>query len=642
ATPGGERLLHSVKFPLRDTGGRRFVASITMDVTEQSRSEAQLQFVTDTMSAAVIRCDAFTRILWVNRVYCHWMKRDTSDIVGRPLVEVIGERAMEEIRPHIDAVLSGERPSYERLADFPGLGRRWVAATYTPTFGNSAEPNGWISVVYDIHERRETQEQLGILLDALPMAVLRVNRDETYEWVNAIYAQWLGMPARDIVGRRLDQVMSPDQLRALRPHIERVLAGEQVPYERLAHLRGLGERWVRGVFTPIRDSRGRVSSWVVITADVQEEKRLERALREADRRKDEFIATLAHELRNPLAPIRNAVGLLAANGGTGADAQWGRAVIERQVDQMSRLIDDLLDIARISSGKLLLRRQRVALKEVLDIAMETSQPHIESARHRLAVRQEAGEITVDADPTRLAQVFSNLLNNAAKYTPPGGSIGLDVTRQGAEAIVCVTDNGMGFPPSLAAVIFEPFSQWAGPEHARAGLGLGLALVRAIVQLHGGSVTAASLGEGRGSRFEVRLPIAGAAAQPAAAPGKPEKRAPRLRVMVADDNRDAADSLSRLLALYGHEVRVAYDGLSAIELAREFSPLVAVLDIGMPGVNGYDVARRLREQHGRSLKLIALTGWGQQADRKQAADAGFDHHVTKPIDPRVLNEMICEL
>jgi CheY-like chemotaxis protein/two-component sensor histidine kinase len=367
---------------------------------------------------------------------------------------------------------------------------------------------------------------------------------------------------------------------------------------------------------------------------------MEQALREADRRKDQFIATLAHELRNPLAPIRSAVEIQARADASEADRAWSRGVIERQVAHMSRLIDDLLDMARISRGKLLLRRERVTIAAVAAAALETSRPAIDAGGHRLVTRMSAADAVLEADPTRLAQVLSNLLNNAAKYTAPGGVIELHADQVGGEAVIAVLDNGMGFPPEVARELFEPFAQWAPAAQSAAGLGIGLSLVRGIVELHGGTISAASEGPGRGSRFEVRLPLAAAAEAPAPAAPAAEPVAPRgLRVMIADDNRDAADSLCRILALYGYEARAAYDGASAIELCESFQPHVAVLDIGMPVRNGYDVARHLRTRRGRDLRLIALTGWGGDGDVQRAREAGFDGHLTKPVDPGTLNEMI---
>ena len=520
--PGGERRLFSTKFPLRDPDGRRYVASITVDVTDTKRAEEELQLVTDTMSAAIVRCAADTRILWANRVYCQWMGRSFDDLVGRPLAEVIGQTGLDEIRGHITAVLRGEQVRYERRVDYPALGRRWLGAVYSPTLDGEGRASGWVAVVYDIEDRKAMEE----------------------------------------------------------------------------------------------------------------------ALAQANRRKDEFLATLAHELRNPLAPIRNAVAILDRHGELPPPLEWSRGVIERQVEQMARLIDDLLDIARISSGKLLLRRRPVTLASVIELALETSRPHIESARHRLAVRLDADDVWIDADATRLAQVFANLLNNACKYTPPGGDIRLSAEREGDTLAVLVQDSGIGFPPEAAAELFEPFSQRASAEHSAGGLGIGLALVRGIVALHGGSVGAASEGAGKGSRFVVRLPLASTRSTISSRDSRQgTTKARGVRVIVADDNRDSADTLSRILTLYGHEVRVAYDGASAVELAREYRPRVAILDIGMPLLNGYEAARRLRAALGAAVTLIAATGWGQESDRRRAADAGFDHHLTKPVDPEALDAIL---
>jgi CheY-like chemotaxis protein/two-component sensor histidine kinase len=373
--------------------------------------------------------------------------------------------------------------------------------------------------------------------------------------------------------------------------------------------------------------------------DIHERRTMADALAEANRRKDEFIATLAHELRNPLAPIRNAVAILGRHGELAPELEWSRGVIDRQVEHMARLIDDLLDVARISSGKLLLRRRAATLASLIEAALETSRPHIEAARHRLSVRLAAGDAWLDADRTRLAQVFANLLNNAAKYTPPGGAISISAEREDGWLAVAVEDSGIGFPPEAAAELFEAFSQRASAEQVGGGLGIGLALVRGIVELHGGSVRGESEGIGRGSRFVVRLPLAGVPSQQSRRTIEENAPAQGIRVLVADDNRDAADSLARILELYGHEVRVAYDGATALEIARDYRPRAAVLDIGMPLVNGYEAAKRLRDALGDALTLIAATGWGQEADRRRAAEAGFDHHLTKPVDPQALNEIL---
>jgi signal transduction histidine kinase/ActR/RegA family two-component response regulator len=421
-----------------------------------------------------------------------------------------------------------------------------------------------------------------------------------------------------------------------------VLQGEQVKYERLADFPGLGRRWLSAVLAPVLDASGHPEGWVAITADVHDRKLAEEALREADRRKDDFLATLAHELRNPLAPIRNATAILGRKGPLDPEIAWSREVIVRQVDQMSRLIDDLLDIERIARGKFLVRKERVLLERAIDMALEMSRPYITAAGHRLSVLMPSERVFLDADPARLAQVFSNLLNNAAKFTEPRGSIGLSATLEGNAVAVTVEDSGIGFAPEVALQLFKPYSQIT-QERSRGGLGIGLSLVQGIVSLHGGTVQALSAGPGKGAQFIVRLPLAlpGGAQEADAGAEQPGPVAGGLRVLVADDNRDAADSLRHVLALYGHAVEVAYDGVAALEAALRFEPGIAVLDIGMPGASGYEVARRLRNEYGERMILIALTGWGQEHDRRRALEAGFDHHLTKPVDPAELHDLLVE-
>ncbi len=454
------------------------------------------------------------------------------------------------------------------------------------------------------------------------------SRDLKYVWVNRRCADWLAMRPEEIAGRPIGEVIGDESLADILPFIERALAGEHVQFERLVRYKGLGERWVRHHFSPTSDGRG----WIAM-------------LQEADRRKDEFLATLAHELRNPLAPIRNAVAILGKKGPLDPELSWSREVIDRQVDQLSRLIDDLLDIARIASGKLVIRKERIPLERAIDMALETSRPNINAAGHRLSVLLPSERVTVEGDAARLAQVFSNLLNNAARYTEAGGEIALSAEAHEGEVVVSVEDNGIGFPAEAGARLFQPFSQLTASEgRAHGGLGIGLSLVHGIVALHGGSVEARSAGPGRGSEFIVRLPLpsfASAIQEPQAQPGKASSAAPGMRVLVADDNRDAADSLQRILALYGYDVQVAYDGAEALAASETFRPHVAVLDIGMPGQSGYDVARALRDKLGSGVKLIALTGWGQEGDRRRAMEAGFDFHLTKPIDPGLLNDLIAQ-
>jgi signal transduction histidine kinase len=353
--------------------------------------------------------------------------------------------------------------------------------------------------------------------------------------------------------------------------------------------------------------------------------------RERDnRRKDEFLAMLAHELRNPLAPIRNSVQLMRMTGARGGAGEvW--EMLDRQVGHMVRLVDDLLEVSRFTRGKIELRRAPVELAAVIAAALEASQPLIEASRHRLSVTLPPEPLVVDADPTRLAQIFSNLLNNAARYTDAGGRIELAARREDAMAVITIADNGMGIDAASLPRMFELFAQ--GSERGHAGLGIGLTLARSLAEMHGGSVSAASEGPGRGSVFTVRLPLsaerAGAAstlAHAAAAPGAPA------RVLVVDDNRDAADTLGALLQVLGAEVHVVNDGEAAIQAFSAFRPEVIFLDLGMPGMDGFEVARRLRERAEASgATLIALTGWGQEKDRQATRAAGFRHHLVKPVD-----------
>jgi len=369
----------------------------------------------------------------------------------------------------------------------------------------------------------------------------------------------------------------------------------------------------------------------------------EQALRETDRRKDEFLATLAHELRNPLAPIRQAALISQATAATDAQKRWSHEVITRQVQHMSLLLDDLLDVSRITRGTLELRKKRTELASVIDAAVETARPVIDSKRHRLEITTAPERIHFEADPLRIAQVLSNLLTNAAKYTDPEGTIRLTALRDGDTIEITVSDTGIGLSADSLPDVFRMFSQ-VKSHHDRSdgGLGIGLALARGLVTLHGGTIQAQSKGLGHGSQFTVRLPL-GASAEPSSdAPpaGDTVPSAAGRRVLVADDNRDAAESLAMLLRMDGHDVSVATDGTEAVALFARIQPDFAILDIGMPGLNGYEVARRMRKDaKERPLRLIAVTGWGQQADKALAFAAGFDHHFTKPLEPDKLLDLL---
>jgi len=372
--------------------------------------------------------------------------------------------------------------------------------------------------------------------------------------------------------------------------------------------------------------------------------RLLEELRNTDRRKDEFLATLAHELRNPLAPIRNALQIMALTDER-AGLEQARTLMERQLGQLVRLIDDLLDVSRITMGKLELRKERVTLASILESAVETSLPWIEAAGHTLHVATTPEPVFLDADPVRLAQVFSNLLNNAAKYTERGGRIDVEIARRGGEVVVTVSDTGTGIPAEALPSIFDMFAQVdRSLERTQGGLGIGLTLVKRLVDMHRGRVEVRSEGRGKGTQVTVTLPAV-AASQAAESLSKRKFGATKygFRILVADDNIDAADSLALMLRMMGNQVRTVHDGAQAIEEAEVFRPDLALLDIGMPRVSGYDAARSIRAQRwGARMVLVALTGWGQDEDKRRAREAGFDRHFTKPVSPAELEKLLALL
>jgi PAS domain S-box-containing protein len=397
---------------------------------------------------------------------------------------------------------------------------------------------------------------------------------------------------------------------------------------------------------PMRDDEGRVSGWAGINLDVSRMKKTEDALREADRRKDDFLATLAHELRNPLAPIRHAAKLLGLKGLDPTQSQAARDIISRQVTRMALLLDDLLEVSRITRGRLELRKSRTTLAELVKAAVETSRPLIDAKGHEFLVDVPDVAVEMEVDALRLSQALSNLLTNAAKYTDPGGRVVLQAQCVEGAVVFTVTDTGIGVAASALPTIFDMFSQVdSAIDRSEGGLGIGLALVKGLVLLHGGTVEAASGGPGKGSTFTIRLP-AECQRQPSG-PLTPSESAapdsgPRGRILVVDDNRDAASSLAMVLGSAGHAVQIAHTGEEALTTGLAMEPDVVLLDIGLPDINGYDVARRIRHSAwGRGVLLMALTGWGQKEDVERAHGAGFDLHLTKPADPERIERLVEE-
>ena len=505
-------------------------------------------------------------------------------------------------------------------------------------------------------ELQRTQEALRASEERLDLAQ-RAGHIGTFDWNirsgtvtwSATKEELYGLPAGGFGGRYEDwfQTVHPDDRERAEAERHQAIAERTELNSEFRIIRPDGQtRWMLSKGKVFYAGDGAPLRMIGVSLDITERKRTEDELRDADRRKDEFLATLAHELRNPLAPMRNAVQVLKVKGPRHPELDWALGILDRQARLMARLLEDLLDVSRISRNRLELRRERVELAVVWEAALETSRPVIEAGNHEITVTLPSEPIQLEADPVRLAQVFANLLNNAAKYTEKGGRIQLTGERHGDHVVVTVKDTGIGIAADALPRIFEIFSQ-ANPALGRShsGLGIGLSLAKGIVELHDGTIEARSEGPGRGSEFVVRLPVAAATSVRELAHAVDEE--PRTvitrRILIVDDNEDSVESLAILLRTMGHEVVSAYDGEQALAAADATRPDVVLLDIGMPKLNGYDTCRRLREQPwGQRIFFIALTGWGQEQDRRRTKEAGFDLHVVKPVDSAVLMKLLTSL
>ncbi|HEY5863135.1 MAG TPA: ATP-binding protein, partial [Casimicrobiaceae bacterium] len=518
----------------------------------------------------------------------------------------------------------------------------------TTSSSRSARASCWRASPHDSSSAATRAERAGLASlfaqTPVPTAVLR-GPDLVFDLANDAYRAMVG--GRDVQGKALlDTLPEMREFATLlqavmqtgRPHV-----GHEVPL-RLDAGNSAPEAYFSYMFAPLRDERGGVEGVIALWNEVTEQVRARESLRDADRRKDEFLAILSHELRNPLAPLRNSLHLLRMKAQLEESRDAGRAPIyetmERQVNHLVRLVDDLMEMSRINRGTFELRRERVDVASVLRSAVEATEPLIAAAGHRLTVSLPDTPAIVDGDPVRLAQVVANLLSNAAKYTEGNGRIWLAAARDGNAVSITVRDNGAGIAPSTMPKLFEMFSRGDRmAHHKQEGLGIGLALARRLAEMHGGTVNGRSEGLGMGSEFTVRLPEAPAsAASTAVADAEASVRA--ARVLVVDDNEDAADSMAEILRLLGADVTVVYDGGAALDAWKAHSPSVVLLDIGMPGMDGYEVARRIRDGSPRNgTWLVALTGWGQEDDRRRASEAGFDHHLVKPVDIAVLQDLL---
>ena len=603
--------------------------------------------------------DAEWRFAYINERALEFLELRRQAVIGKPVWEVIPWLAESPLAPEMKQILTERKPRRLEYRFEPRPA--WFEINLYPL------SDGVCLLATDVTERKRNEQLLQESEARMSLAVTSARmglwdwdiKQDTLIWNEyheLIMGYEPGTPNRTY--RDFADRVHPDDL----PRLE---AGFREAIEKRGEYQfthkvvwpGGTIRWVdaRGHF--FYNDQGEAVRSLGIMTDITERKRLENeleernaALLEDDRRKNEFLATLAHELRNPLAPLRSGLEVMRLAENDPAMVTHARQMMDRQVHQMVRLVDDLLDLSRISRGKVELRMERVNLADVVASAVETSRPLIEQGGHELRVHLPAESIEIEADTTRLAQVFANLLNNAAKYTERGGRIHLSVVRDGAEVSVAVTDNGVGIPEAMLPRIFQMFTQVERSlDRSQGGLGIGLTIVKQLVELHGGKVVAISAGQGKGSTFVVTLPVQSARAPQATAIGQRSGAATTSatnrpwRILVVDDNRDAAISLSIMLELMGNETRTAHDGLEALTAAEHYRPDIVLLDIGMPRMNGYEAARRLRQEPwGTQLVLVALTGWGQAEDKERSRDAGFNHHLVKPVEISALETLFAEL
>jgi PAS domain S-box-containing protein len=670
---------------------------------EKERLHATLTGIGD----AVIVTDAESRVTLMNPVaqaLTGWNEHG----VGRPLEEVfriVNEQTRQPVESPVTRVI--REGAVVGLGNHTALIARDgsqvpIADSGAPIRSAAGDIIGVVLVFRDVTERKRAEQATRFLADASKSLAALVDYDSTMQKVARLavpsFADWCAVdvvdpdgslrrvavahanPSKVELAHELHRRYPPDPdapqgvpriLRTGQPEliseITDALLVETVKDEELRRImRELGLKSYLGV--PLRARGKTVGAITFVAAEsgrrfdatdlavaedlahragiAMENARLYSEVREADRRKDEFLAMLAHELRNPLAPIRNALQIMKQTGADAAMRGRVREMMERQVQHMTRMVDDLLDVSRITRGKIELRKEVVDLASVVGRTVEATRPLIEDRRQELTVDLPSGPVHLEADPTRLEQVLANVLNNAAKYTDHGGHIWLTARQEGGEFVLRVRDTGVGILADMLPRIFEPFVQSDRVLHqSQGGLGIGLTLVRSLVEMHGGTVTAHSEGPGKGSEFIVRLPalsqqqpIPGAKA--AGEGGEPVGAAPQRRILIVDDNVDAAESLAVLLRLEGHDVRVAHDGPAALAAFEADPPDIVFLDIGMPVMNGYDVARRLRQRPGLdNLVLVAMTGWGQEEDRRRSQEAGFDHHLVKPVEPDALRQLL---
>ncbi|HEY0557661.1 MAG TPA: PAS domain S-box protein [Thermoanaerobaculia bacterium] len=621
------------------------------------RQSEWLRIVLSSIGDGVICTDVEGRVTFLNGVSETLTGWAQAEAAGRPLPEVfhiVNQDTREEVEnPALRALRDGKivgLANHTLLISRDGT-ERPIGDSAAPMRDSAGATVGAVLVFRDVSEHmrvEETQARLAAIVESSQDAVISKTLDGIIRSWNAEAERLFGHTAAEAIGRSITMIIPPERLSEEQMIVERLRRGERVEHFETVRMSKTGRLIDLSLtISPIHDSTGRVIGASKIARDITEQKRTAEALQEADRRKDEFLALLAHELRNPLAPLRNGLEIMRLAGADSNTVTRARAMMERQLGHMVRLVDDLLDVSRISRNKLELRRSRVLLSDVVSSALETARPAIDAGGHELHTALPAEPVHLDADLTRLAQVFSNLLTNSAKYTNPGGRIDLAAELGSGEVMVSVRDTGIGIPADALPHIFEMFSQVdRSIERATGGLGIGLALVKGLVEMHGGTVTAESGGLGTGSTFTVRLPVPESLVEgedPEILGGEADADRPRRRILVVDDNLDSASSMEILLKLLGNEVRTVHDGLEAVAAAEQFRPEVVLMDVGMPRLNGYEATRRIREQPwGREMIVIALTGWGQDSDKELSRQAGCNGHLVKPVDLAALGKLLASL
>ena len=665
AKDGTERPIDDSAAPIRDEHGDVVgCVLIFRDISERRRAENALQrsheaqarlaaIVADSDDAIISKALDGTILSWnagAERLFGY----TSAEAVGQSINLIIPKELHEEERRSQERLRKGERLEHFETIRVAKDGRRVnISLTVSPIHDSAGRIVGASKVARDITERtiaelqlRESEERFRTIADSAPL-LMWMNDASGCVFVNRAYLEFLGLHFHtEVGGYDWTQYVHPDDRKAYVAAYQASFR-TRTPFSAVFRFRRHdGEyRWMQSVGVPQISGTGELLGYTGCTYDIHDARLAAESLQEADRRKDEFLATLAHELRSPLAPLVNMLEIMKRTDGNPELLAQIRSTMARQLGSLVRLVDDLLDLSRITRNRLELRKERVELASVVQHAIETCRPMIESMKHEVTVSLPPEPIHLHADPVRLAQVFHNLLNNACKYTPPKGRIALTVARQGSNVVVKIKDSGVGIPPEKLTAIFEMFTQVdQSLERAHGGLGIGLTLVKRLVELHDGTVEAFSKGPGEGSEFVVSLPALverPEAQHPAATRG--EERTTARRILVVDDNRDSARSLAMLLEMSGNQTRIAHDGFEAVAAAEQFRPEVVLLDIGLPKMNGFDAARRIREQPwGKDIVLIALTGWGQEADRRRSQAAGFDLHMVKPVDHADLAKLLTSL